>query len=78
MSFVNISCCSAQTWTGIGLLGKPPTVKQFPPSESTKRRRLLRGPCAKAGMKRTSVVEHNLYFAGLAIVGKTSGRNLKG
>ncbi len=26
-------------------------------------------PGANAGMKRTSVVEHNLYFAGLAIVG---------
>jgi hypothetical protein len=27
------------------------------------------GPGANAGMKRTSVVEHNLYFARLAIVG---------
>ncbi len=35
-------------------------------------------PGANAGVKRTSVVEHNLYFAGLTIVGQTSGRNLKG
>jgi hypothetical protein len=60
---------SAQTRTGIGLIGKPPTVKQFPPSKATRHTRLLRGPRANAGMKRTSVVEHNLYFAGLAIVG---------
>ncbi len=59
----------AQTQTGIGLLGKPPTVKQFPPSEATRPTRLLRGPRANPGMKLTSVVEHNLYFAGLAIVG---------
>jgi hypothetical protein len=26
--------CSAQTRTGIGLLGKPPAVKQFPTVES--------------------------------------------
>jgi hypothetical protein len=26
-------------------------------------------PSANAGMKRTSVVEHNLYFTGLAILG---------
>ncbi len=37
-------CCSAQTRTGIGLLGKPPTVKQFPSSKATRRTRLLRGP----------------------------------
>ena len=55
--------CSAQTRTGIGLLGKPPTVKQFLPSKANRRTRLLRDPCANAGMKRTSVVEHNLYFA---------------
>ncbi len=61
--------CSAQTRTGIGLLGKPPVVKQFPPSKAKRRRRLLHDPPAKAGMKRTSVVEHNLYFAGLGIVG---------
>jgi hypothetical protein len=61
--------CSAQTLTGIGLLGKPPTVKQFPPSEATRCTHLLCDPRANAGMKRTSVVEHNLYFAGLAIVG---------
>ncbi len=59
----------AQTWTGIGLLGKPPAVKQFPPSKANRRTRLVRDPRANAGMKRTSVVEHNLYFAGLAIVG---------
>ena len=34
-----------------------------------RRTRLLRDPGANAGMKRTSVVEHNLYFASLAIVG---------
>ncbi len=61
--------CLSQTRTGIGLLGKPSTVKQFPPSKATRRTRLLRGPLANAGMKRTSVVEHNLYFAGLAMVG---------
>jgi hypothetical protein len=33
---------------------------------------------ANAGMKRTSVVGHNLNFARLAIVGLTSSRNLKG
>jgi hypothetical protein len=60
---------SAQTRTGIGLLGKPPTVKQFLPSEANRCTRLLRDPRANAGMKRTSVVKHNLYFAGLAIVG---------
>ncbi len=54
--------CSAQTRTGIGLLGKPPAVKQFPQSKATRRN-------ANAGMKRTSVVEHNLNFARLAIVG---------
>ncbi len=36
--------CSAQTRTGIGLLGKPPAVKQFPPSKATRRMRLLRDP----------------------------------
>ncbi len=61
--------CSAQTRTGIGLLGKPPTVKQFPLSKANRRTPLLRDLRANAGMKRTSVVEHNLYFAGLAIVG---------
>jgi hypothetical protein len=61
--------CSAQAQTGIGLLGKPPAVKQFPSSKANRGTRLLRDPCANAGMKRTSVVEHNLYFAGLAIVG---------
>ncbi len=61
--------CSAQTRTGIGLLGKPPAVKQFLAVESHL------GVCASyatwrnTGMKRTSVVEHNLYFARLAIVG---------
>jgi hypothetical protein len=55
--------CLAQTRTGIGLLGKPPAVKQFPPSRANRRTRLLRDPRANAGMKRTSVVEHNLYFA---------------
>ncbi len=64
-----VSSCWAQTRTGIGLLGKPPTVKQFPPSEATRSTRLLCGPRANAGMKRTRVVEYNLYFAGLAIVG---------
>ncbi len=64
-----IAYCLAQTRTGIGLLGKPPAVKQFPPSEANWRTRLLRDPRANAGMKRTSVIEHNLYFAGLAIVG---------
>ncbi len=55
--------CSAQTRTGIGLLGKPPAVKQFPPTRANRRTQLLRDPRANAGMKRTSVVEHNLYFA---------------
>jgi hypothetical protein len=59
----------AQTRIRIGLLGKPPAVKQFPPSEAKRHTRLLRDPRANAGMKRISVVEHNLYFAGLAIVG---------
>ncbi len=58
--------CWAQTRTGIGLLGKPPAVKQFPPSKANRHTRLLRDPRANAGMKRTSGVEHNLY---LAIVG---------
>ncbi len=70
--------CSAQTRTGIELLGKPPAVKQFPPPKAKRRTRLLRDPRANAGMKRTSVVEHNLYFAELAIVEETSGRNLEG
>jgi len=61
--------CSAQTRTGIGLLGKHPAVKQFPLSKAIRGTRLLRDPRANAGMKRTSVVEHNLYFARLAIVG---------
>jgi hypothetical protein len=39
------------------LLGKPPAVKHS------------RSPRANAGMKRTSVVEHNLYFAQVPIVG---------
>jgi hypothetical protein len=62
-----IVSCSVQTRTGIGLLGKPPAVKQFPPLKAKRRMRFLRDPRANAGMKRTSVVEHNLYFAGLAI-----------
>ena len=28
--------CSSQTRTGLGLLGKPPAVKQFPPSEANR------------------------------------------
>ena len=67
--FPGLTVYVSQTRTRIGLLGKPPTVKQFPPSEATSCMRLLRGPRANAGMKRTSVVEHNLYFAGLAMVG---------
>ncbi len=55
--------CSPQTRTGIGLLGKPPAVKQFPPTKANRWTRLLRDPRANAGMKRTSVVEHNFYFA---------------
>jgi hypothetical protein len=55
--------CSAQTRTGIGLLGKPPAVKQFPPTKANRRTPLLRDPRGNAGTKRTSVVEHNLYFA---------------
>ncbi len=39
--------CSALTRTGIGLLGKPPAVKQFPPSKANRRTRLLRDPRAK-------------------------------
>jgi hypothetical protein len=69
MGFLNAHACSAQTRTGIGLLGKPPAVKQFPPSEANRHTRLLRDPRANAGMKRTSVIEHNLYFAGLALMG---------
>jgi hypothetical protein len=61
--------CSAQTRNRIELLGKPPAVKQFPPTRANRRTRLLRDPRTNVGMKRTSVVEHNLYFAGLAIVG---------
>jgi hypothetical protein len=38
------SVCSAQTRTGIGLLGKPPAVKQFPPSKATRCMRLLPDP----------------------------------
>jgi hypothetical protein len=56
------SACLAQIPTGIGLLGKPPAVKQFPPTNANRRTRLLRNPRGNAGMKRTSVVEHNLYF----------------
>ncbi len=61
--FLKNDMCSAQTLTGIGLLGKPPAVKQFPPTKANRRTRLLRDPRANAGMKRTSVVEHNLYYA---------------
>jgi hypothetical protein len=60
---LHIGYCSAQTRTGIGLLGKPPTVKQFPSSRANRRTRLLCDLCANAGTKLTSVVEHNLYFA---------------
>jgi hypothetical protein len=42
--FSCLKFCSAQTRTGIGLLGKPPAVKQFPPSKATRRTRLLRDP----------------------------------
>ncbi len=69
MLLSKVSPCLAQTRTGIGLLGKPPAVKQFPSSKANRSTRLLRDQRANAGMKRTSVVEHNLYFTGLAIVG---------
>ncbi len=42
--FSCLKFCSAQTRTGRGLLGKPPAVKQFPPSKATRRTRLLRDP----------------------------------
>ncbi len=61
--------CSAQTRTGIGLLGKPPAVKQFHTVKSHWAYVPPTQPGANAGMKRTSVVEHNLYFARLMIVG---------
>ena len=69
MLLSKVSPCLAQTRTGIGLLGKPPAVKQFPSSKANRSTRLLRDQRANAGMKgKKSVVEHNLYFAGLAIV----------
>ncbi len=47
-----------------------PSSVVFPlPTRANRRTRLLRSPRANAGMKRTSVVEHNLYFARVAIVG---------
>ncbi len=45
--FFFLHCCSAQTRTGIGLLGKPPAVKQFPPSKATRCTRLLRDPAQR-------------------------------
>ncbi len=42
---------------------EPPAVKQFPPTKANRRTPLLRDPHANAGIKRTSMVEHNLYFA---------------
>ncbi len=44
---ISISLCSAQTQTGIGLLGKTPTVKQFPPSKAYRRTRILYDPFRK-------------------------------
>ncbi len=43
----------------IGLLGKPPAVKQFPSVKNRKAYTPPTRPGANAGMKRTSVVEHN-------------------
>ncbi len=62
-------CCSAQTRTGIGLLGKPPSSEAIPTAKSQKAYAPPTRPMRKRSMKRTSVVEHNLYFAGPAIVG---------
>ncbi len=53
-------------------------MKQFPPTKANRRTCLLRDPRANAGMKRTSVVEHNLYFAQARDRGINKGRNLEG
>ncbi len=51
-------------------LEEPPGVELIPCRRKPLRRtRTLRDPGANAGMKRTSVVGHNLYFARLADVG---------
>ncbi len=60
---MSVPPCLAQNRTGIGLLGKPPAVKQFPPTRANRRTCRLRDPRANASMMRTSVIEHNLYFA---------------
>ncbi len=57
--------CSAQTRTRIGHLRRPPGVELIPCRCKAHPTR----PGANAGMKRTSVVGHKLYFARLAIVG---------
>ncbi len=59
-----------QTRTGIVLLGKPPEVKQFPSFESHLGVRAFYATRRKRRYEATSVVEHNLYFARLAIVDK--------
>ncbi len=52
--------CSAQTQTRIGLLGKLPAVKQFPPPKANRRTRLLLDPRANVGMKRISILNLRL------------------
>ncbi len=50
-------------------LEKPPAAELFPCRRKPLRRTRLLRPGTNSGMKRTSVVEHNLYFARFAIMG---------
>jgi hypothetical protein len=53
----------------MGHLRKPPGVELIPAVDHLGVRAPYETPGANAGMKRTSVVGHNLYLARLSIVG---------
>jgi hypothetical protein len=68
--FAGFLCVTPHWFVVYGLLWGPQITLGIPqqwsnpfPTRANRSTRLQRSPCANAPMKRTSLVEHNLYFA---------------
>ena len=68
--FAGFLCVTPHWFVVYGLLWGPQITLGIPqqwsnpfPTRANRSTRLLRSPCSNAAMKRTSLVEHNLYFA---------------